>query len=118
MPPGFADEQLAEFLADLNRQRLAAPAETDPAAMRAASEQRAAARPKGPEMHAVRNLVARPGGRPARLYRPTRRATSLVLFLHGGGWSSATWRPTTALAGAWPPAPAPRCWRSTTAARL
>ena len=86
MAPDFADDELAAFLDDLNAQQLPSAAETGPAALRAAAKERAAARPKGPEMHAARNLLAPPHGRRARLYRPTPRATSLVLYLHGGGW--------------------------------
>src|SRR5918911_3600413 len=86
MTPRFADDELAAFMEDLNAQPSPSAAETGPAALRQAAEERAAARPKGPEMHAVRNLFAPPGGRPARLYRPTRAATPLALYLHGGGW--------------------------------
>ena len=86
MTSGFADRDLAVFIDDLNAQRLPSAAEAGPAALRQAAEQRAAARPRGPEMHVVRDLFAPPGGRPARLYRPTPRATPLVLYLHGGGW--------------------------------
>jgi len=82
----FADDELAAFIADLNAQPRHSAAEAGPAALRAASRERAAARPKGPEMHAVRTLSVPPGGRPARLYRPVAGATPLVLFLHGGGF--------------------------------
>ena len=86
MASRFADDELAAFVEDLTAQRLPSAAEAGPAALRHAAEQRAAARPKGPEMHAVRPLRAPPDGRPARLYRPTPGATALVLYLHGGGW--------------------------------
>ena len=86
MTSRLADAELAAFLDGLNAQQVPSAAEMGPAGLRAAAEARAVARPKGPEMHAVRNILAPPGGRPARLYRPTARATSLVLYLHGGGW--------------------------------
>jgi acetyl esterase/lipase len=86
MTSGFADNELAAFLDDLNAQRLSSAAEPEPAALRQASRERAAARPKGPEMHAVLGLFAPPDGRPARLYRPTPGDTPLALYLHGGGW--------------------------------
>ena len=82
-PPSgaFADEQLAEFVA------APAPAfsELDVTAMRDGVARRARARPRGPEMHAVRDL--RVGELPARLYRPTAARAPLVVYLHGGGWT-------------------------------
>lgn len=86
MTSGFADDELAAYLDDLNAQHLPSASEAGPVALRRASEERAAARPKGPEMHAVDNLFAPPGGCPARLYQPAPGATALVLDLHGGGW--------------------------------
>jgi acetyl esterase/lipase len=63
MPGIFADEQLAEYVA----QSPSFP-ELDVAAMREGGEERARARPPGPEMTAVRDLRA--GGVLARLYQP------------------------------------------------
>ena len=81
MPGPFADEQLAAYVA-----QLPPPAASfDVAAMRAGIEQRARERPRGPEMHAVREL--RIGPIPARLYRPVAGRTPLVVYLHGGGWT-------------------------------
>jgi acetyl esterase len=82
----FADHELATFLADLNAQSDPSATQPEPEALRQAAEDRAAARPQGPEMHAVRDLSVPPDGRPARLYRPTSEATPLILYLHGGGW--------------------------------
>jgi acetyl esterase len=82
----LADAALTAFIADFNALHLPPASETGAPAMRAAAEGRAAARPKGPEMHAVRDLSVPALGRPARLYRPTAAATALVLYLHGGGW--------------------------------
>jgi acetyl esterase len=82
----FADQELAAFMDELRKQPGLSAAEMGPAALRQGAEQRAATRPKGPEMHAVRTLSAPPDGRPARLYRPTPSATALTVYLHGGGW--------------------------------
>jgi acetyl esterase len=82
----LADAALTTFLADLNAQAMPTAAETGPAALRAASEERAASRPAGPEMSAVRELVVPQAGIPARLYRPVPEPTALVVFLHGGGF--------------------------------
>jgi acetyl esterase len=81
VPGGFADERLAAFMAQ------ASPplAEFDVAAMREGIAQRARARSRGPEMHAVREL--RIGALPARLYHPAAGRTPLVVYLHGGGWT-------------------------------
>jgi acetyl esterase len=53
--------------------------------MREGIAQRARERPRGPEMHAVREL--RIGQIPARLYRPVDTRPPLVVYLHGGGWT-------------------------------
>ena len=66
MESRFADRELAAFMEDLNAQRLPSAPQAAPATLRQAAEQRAGARPKGPEMHAVRNLLAPPGGCRAR----------------------------------------------------
>jgi acetyl esterase len=82
----LADPELAAFLDAFNARPSPAPDSVGPAAMRAGAAERAAARPKGPEMDAVVELTVPPGGRPARLYRPTPSSAALVLYLHGGGW--------------------------------
>jgi acetyl esterase len=82
----LADAALTAFIADFNGLQLPPASEIGAAAMRAAAEARAAARPKGPEMHAVRDVSVPPLDRPARLYRPTAATSALVLYLHGGGW--------------------------------
>jgi acetyl esterase len=80
MPGIFADEQLAACVA-----QPAPPGPADVAAMRAGSEDRARARPLGPEMTAVADL--RVDGLAARLYQPLPEPTGLVVYLHGGGWT-------------------------------
>jgi acetyl esterase len=82
----LADAELTAFIGEFNALQLPPAAEMGVAAMRAAAEERAAARPKGPTMSAVQDLSVPPLGCPARLYRPTDAATALVLYLHGGGW--------------------------------
>jgi acetyl esterase len=59
----------------------------DVAALRASSRARAAARPDGPELHAVSDAVvpSTPFVR-ARHYRPVAEARPLLVFLHGGMW--------------------------------
>ena len=86
MPHQFADVELARFIDDFNARRPPSAKQTGALQLRAASSERSAARPKGPEMVTVRELLVPPRGRPARLYQPTTDATALVLFLHGGGW--------------------------------
>ena len=53
--------------------------------MRDGIARRAAARPRGPDLHEVRDL--RIGEFPARLYRPVPGPAPLVVYLHGGGWT-------------------------------
>ena len=81
MPGPFADEQLAAYVAQ------ASPVSAQPevAEMRAGIARRAAARPRGPDLHEVRDL--RIGELPARLYRPAPGPVPLVVYLHGGGWT-------------------------------
>lgn len=81
MPEGiFADEQLAAYLA-----QPAPLGAADVAAMRAGAEERARARPPGPDMTAVRDLHV--DGLAARLYQPVAEPAGLVVYLHGGGWT-------------------------------
>ncbi|MGD0062428.1 MAG: alpha/beta hydrolase [Streptosporangiaceae bacterium] len=86
MTPDLADHELTAFLADFNARQLSSAADTGAAALRAAAAGRAAARAKGPELTAVRDLRVPPDGRAARLYRPAGQAAALVLYLHGGGF--------------------------------
>jgi acetyl esterase len=59
----------------------------DPVALRASSRARAASRPRGPELHAVGDLIVpdTPGVR-ARRYRPADGPLPLLVYLHGGFW--------------------------------
>ena len=82
----LADPELTAFISEFNALQLPPAAETGASAMREAAAARAATRPKGPEMSAVKDLSVPPLGCPARLYRPTSTSTALALFLHGGGW--------------------------------
>lgn len=86
MAGSIADAELARFLADMYAHPAPPAAEVGPDALRAAAEERAAARPPGPEMDAVADVVIPPGDVPARLYRPVAGPVPLVVYLHGGGW--------------------------------
>jgi acetyl esterase len=81
VPGPFADEQLAAYMA----QASSVFAQPEVAAMREGIARRAAARPRGPDLHEVRDL--RIGELPARLYRPAPGPVPLVVYLHGGGWT-------------------------------
>ena len=80
MPGVFADEQLAAYAAQ-------SPPFTgfDVAVMRAGGEDRARARPTGPDLPVVRDL--RVNGLAARLYQPVPEPGALLVYLHGGGWT-------------------------------
>jgi acetyl esterase len=80
MPGVFADEQLAAYVADIPP---SGPG--DVAAMRANGEDRARARPAGPDLPVVRDL--RVNGLAARLYQPVPEPAALMVYLHGGGWT-------------------------------
>jgi acetyl esterase len=82
----LADAALTRFLAEFNAQPSASAAPTGPDGPRAEAEERAATRPMGPEMHAVRDLAIPPGHIPAQLYRPVAGSAAMIMYLHGGGW--------------------------------
>jgi acetyl esterase/lipase len=82
----LADEQLTTFIDSMNAQNLPPASEIGVARLRAAASDRAAARPKGPEMFEVRTVSIPPHGIGARLYRPSSGPLPVVVFLHGGGW--------------------------------
>src|SRR5438045_5528101 len=86
MAGSIADAELARFLADMYARPAPPAAEVGPDALRGAAEERAAARPPGPEMDAVADVVIPLGDVPARLYRPVAGPVPLVVYLHGGGW--------------------------------
>ena len=77
----FADAQLEEWV----KQASAGGGGLDVGAMREGIAQRSRLRPRGPEMHEVREL--RVDALPARLYRPVAAPGPLVVYLHGGGWT-------------------------------
>jgi acetyl esterase len=80
MPGVFADEELADYVAQ-------SPSfgDLDVAAMRAGGEERAKGRPAGPDLPVVRDL--RVNGQAARLYQPSPGPAALMVYLHGGGWT-------------------------------
>jgi acetyl esterase len=84
---GLADAGLAAFVAEV-RADPGPPARVAGAAgLRAGAEERAAAKPRGPELHRVRDVLV-PGAPPVatRLYEPAADARPLVVYFHGGGW--------------------------------
>lgn len=86
MVAALADPALTNFIAELNAQPFVSAAETGPRALRAGAEERAAARPEGPQMHEVRDVAIAPDHIPARLYRPVAGPAAMVVYVHGGGW--------------------------------
>ena len=59
--------------------------EMDVTAIREAVRMRAQLRPRGPEMHGLRELEI--GALRGRLYRPTDAPGPIVVYFHGGGWT-------------------------------
>jgi acetyl esterase len=82
---GLADEGLAQWIAQV-RQSSGQPNRVAGAQrLREAARQRAASRPRGPELAQVRD-VSTGEGLPLRLYRPALVPRPLVIYLHGGGF--------------------------------
>src|ERR1700761_274759 len=79
-----ADEGLARWLAGIRRADTPANRVLGVHRVRAAARARDAARPPGPYLPFVRNLVI--GDLSARLYRPSPGPRPLVIYLHGGGF--------------------------------
>jgi acetyl esterase len=86
MTEALADPELTAFITSFNAHPAPPAADAGPDALRSATEERSAARPKGPEMFSVVDLVLPSSGVRARLYRPSQDATAMVLYFHGGGW--------------------------------
>jgi acetyl esterase len=82
----MADAELTRFLADMYAHPAPPAAEVGPDALRAAAEERAAARPPGPDMDSMVDVAIPPDEVRARLYRPVAGPAPLVVYLHGGGW--------------------------------
>lgn len=83
----LADSGLVAFIAELRADPGPLARAVGAAALRAASQQRAATRPPGPELEEVRDLtVPAAVPVPARLYRPGPGNRPLVVYFHGGGW--------------------------------
>ena len=80
MPGVFADEQLAAYVAGFPPS-----GPSDVAAIRARGDDRARARPAGPDLPVVRDLPV--NGLTARLYQPVPEPPALLVYLHGGGWT-------------------------------
>src|SRR4051794_3158164 len=82
----LADARLTQFIADLNAQHAPPAAAVGADALRAGTAERAATRPRGPEMARVVDVEIPPHGVRCRLYVPDNAPDALVVFLHGGGW--------------------------------
>ena len=81
----LADAELEAFLDAFNAAPAPPAAFVGPVGLRSGAHERALARPPGPRMAGVHDLVV-PGGPAARLYRPTGSEPALVVWFHGGGW--------------------------------
>lgn len=86
MSDTFADEELARFIADYNNLKLPSAADTGADAMRAATLERVAARPAGPDMHSTDDIKIGADGPNGRVYRPTADTLGVLVYFHGGGW--------------------------------
>ena len=82
----LADAELAAFVEGLRETPGPSARQLGPAALREAQRKRVEARPRGPELAAVQDLVV-PGGVVVRLYRPASGPRPLVVFVHGGMWT-------------------------------
>ncbi len=82
-----ADRGLAAWLDSVRKAGGRPAREVGHQALRRAARERAASRPRGPDLASVRDYVI--PGRPrlvSRLYRPVLAQRPLVVFLHGGMW--------------------------------
>jgi acetyl esterase len=86
MSTRLADDALTGFIDSFNAQGVPPASEIGAERLRAAAKGRAATRPKGPEMHEVREMSIPPDAIGARLYRPKSGPLPVVVYLHGGGW--------------------------------
>ena len=82
----LADAELAAFVEGLRETPGPSARQLGPEAVREAQRKRVEARPPGPELASVKDLVV-PGGVAARLYRPAVEPSPLVVFVHGGMWT-------------------------------
>ncbi len=84
--PEFADSQLAAFIAANNDLNPPSSADTGADALRAATLERAAARPKGPKLHSVDDVAITAHGPTVRIYRPIVGTTGVLVYFQGGGF--------------------------------
>jgi acetyl esterase/lipase len=82
----LADVELAAFVEGLRETPGPSARQLGPVALREAQRKRVEARPRGPELATVQDLVV-PGGVVVRLYRPAFEPRPLVVFVHGGMWT-------------------------------
>ncbi|HUZ22697.1 MAG TPA: alpha/beta hydrolase [Streptosporangiaceae bacterium] len=81
----LADPGLARWVTDVRGSGGPSYRAAGARVLRAAARQRAAARPRGPELPVVEDLRTA-AGLPVRLYRPAPGGRPLTLYLHGGGF--------------------------------
>jgi acetyl esterase len=83
----LADAELARYIEQVRRDPGVTWRETGAAELRRGQRERATARPRGPEMESVEDLMA--AQVPARLYRPFAAGSgpcATIVYLHGGAW--------------------------------
>lgn len=83
----LADAELAAFVQAARSRPSPSARQQGVAALRDAQRRRVLSRPAGPELAAVKDLTAGPGGVAVRLYRPVTASRPLFVFLHGGMWT-------------------------------
>jgi acetyl esterase len=83
----LADTGLADYVSALRAHPGPPITELGPGGLRAASRARAAARPSGPDVASAEDFVIC-ADLPVRLYRPKLQPLPLVVYLHGGGWTT------------------------------
>jgi acetyl esterase/lipase len=83
-----ADDVIAEILRGVRAAPGPSVRQLGAEALRAGSRRRSAARPPGPALWRVTDLVV-PADPPVpvRLYRPAPAPAALLVFIHGGGWT-------------------------------
>ncbi len=84
----LADRQLADWVEALRAEPGRPNSEVGADALAAASDERTAARPRGPQMARVDSFtVAGDPGVPVRFYQPVAEPGPLVVYVHGDGWT-------------------------------
>jgi len=85
-PVRLADQELTDFIASFNKSAPPPAAQAGAIALRKATAERTATRPRGPELHRVDDVDVAADGPLVRVYRPTADASGVLAYFHGGGW--------------------------------